>query len=134
MSVPALKDTLYHLFTTTFKNSITKCSQANTTYILGKPSDETILRRALRLVSKEFEKALEIHCVWFFKGCDSKQDSLTVVARTYRKEFIVKFRRYYVYDIAEHEIKRRNFVNIFKISMKEFLENDEEIVERSQQK
>lgn len=134
MSMTALRDTLYHLFTTTFKDSIAKCSQASTTYILGKPSDETILRRVLRLVSKEFEKALEIHCVWFFKGCDSKQDSLTIVSRTYRKEFIVKFRKYYLYDIAEHEIKRRNFANIFKVSIKEFLETDEAIVERRQQK
>lgn len=134
MFVTTLRDTLYYLFSNTFKDGITKCSQANKIYILRKPSDEVMLRRALRLVSKEFEKALEIYCVWFFKGYDTRQDLLTIIVRTYRKEFMVKFRKYCLYDITEREIKRNNFLNIFRINMRQFLENDELNVEENHQK
>lgn len=106
----------------------------NRIYILRKPSDEIMLRRALRLVSYEFEKALEIYCVWFFKGYDTRQDLLTIIVRTYRKEFMVKFRKYYLYDITERDIKRNNFLNIFKVNMRQFLENDELNVEENRQK
>ena len=112
MSIAILRDTIYFLFNFTFKNSISKCSQTNASYVFEKPSDETTVRRVLRIISKEFEKALEICCVWFFKGFDTRQDTLTFVVRTYHKEFVVKFRKYHLYNISWQEYKRRMTLRI----------------------
>lgn len=134
MSITTLRDTIYFLFNFTFKNSISKCSQANSSYVFEKPSDETMVRRVLKIISNEFEKALEICFIWFFKGFDTRQDTLTFVVRTYHKEFIVKFRKYHLYGITWQAYKRNNFENIFRVNMRRFLEEDERIIERYAQK